>query len=745
MRRLLVILFVLLPFLSSFPQLAFNWKNYTDMKNVRAIFSTPEGVWAASTGGAFYYNYADSSYIAIHKTDGLVGAALTAVTEDNSGNIWFGSATGVINVLNPKSMEIIPIMDISASDKSSKKINELRVVGDTIIVSTDFGVSLINSKTFQFFDTFFKFGSFSSNIKVNSALKENRIFVATESGVAVQKPGSINPSAPESWDVYKTTEGLPSNNVKKLAIFKGEILAATEKGIAKFNGTSWELVMGLFFNNDVSDIFPKGDSLFILTKDNIYVQYGETSKQLINSLIPLINFSYSEKLGILVGSTQGILRLKNEFSPEYFFPNGPAVNQFPSMKVDNKGTLWSASGKDVTGMGFYKFQDGYWHNYNMANTPELPTNFYYSVYTSSDNSVYFGSWGVGFVRIRDRIDQFNTKNTAMRGIDVNPDFLVITDFASDSKNNLWILNWGAVNQNTLSMLTPDSTWHHFSIPAENTYLGQHFSLIIDQYNTKWFSSRDPKRAGLYYFNENNTYTNPGDDISGYLSRNNGLNNNDITALAIDRRGDIWVGTSLGVNVISNTGTILSSSTPQLRISSVFTLRQQTINCIAVDPLNQKWVGTNQGLLLVNSDGTYLIAALDSKNSPLLADEIRSIAIDENIGKIYVGTDAGLTSFETAAIKPQEAFSELFIYPSPFKINNSSGVVTIDGLIRDTEIKILSVNGKLINHFPSPGGRIAYWNGKDLNGQYVSSGIYFIIAFDKDGNSVATGKIAVLRE
>ncbi len=39
----------------------------------------------------------------------------------------------------------------------------------------------------------------------------------------------------------------------------------------------------------------------------------------------------------------------------FIYPNGPAANQFPNMTVDKEDNLWSASGKDVTGVGFYKY------------------------------------------------------------------------------------------------------------------------------------------------------------------------------------------------------------------------------------------------------------------------------------------------------------------------------------------------------------------------------------------------------
>ena len=169
-----------------------------------------------------------------------------------------------------------------------------------------------------------------------------------------------------------------------------------------------------------------------------------------------------------------------------------------------------------------------------------------------------------------------------------------------------------------------------------------------------------------------------------------------------------------------------------------------MNDIAVDPLNQKWVGTNQGLLLVNSDGSRLLAVYDTKNSPLLSDRIISVAVDENAGIVYAGTDNSLTSFETPFIRPKEAFDELFIYPNPYILNDGSNFITIDGLIANSEIKILTISGKLISEFSSPGGRTAHWDGKDDDGNLVSSGVYIVVAFDTEGNNTVTGKVAVLR-
>lgn len=90
----------------------------------------------------------------------------------------------------------------------------------------------------------------------------------------------------------------------------------------------------------------------------------------------------------------------------FIYPNGPAANQFPNMTVDREGNLWSASGKDVTGVGVYKYNRSEWEIYDVQHYPELFTNAYYSIFSSSDNSIYAGSWGQGFSKIIDKIQDF---------------------------------------------------------------------------------------------------------------------------------------------------------------------------------------------------------------------------------------------------------------------------------------------------------------------------------------------------
>ena len=736
MKKITVILLVCLINSLVFPQAIGDWQTYTDMKSVTAIQATADGFWAASSGGAFFYNKDDHSYKTLRKSNGLTGALLNAVTVDKNGNVWFGSQEGIIDIYNPEDNSVQPFLDIYlAKYVDPKKINELTSSGDTIIVSTDYGITLINSGKLITYDTFVRLGSIPSNIRVNSTLKSGKIYAATDYGVAIQNGNS--------WSVYQMADGLPSDKIQKIIKYQGSIIAASDKGLSYFDGNKWNPFLPEFNNTNVEDLLIANDTLFIISNNSVDAYYNGAVSNYFSASDPLTKLSYSNSLGLLTGSSLGVIEGKNINS---FYPNGPAANQFLGIDIDNSGNLWCATGTDVSGIGFYKYDGQVWTNYNKTNTPQIQTNSYFTVKTFG-NEVLFGSWGNGFLSVTDNTYKvFNTTNTDMKGIQTGPSFLVITDFAKDSKGNLWILNYGAADRKILAMLKPsDSTWYYFSIPAfSNQYIQQNLGMVIDQYDTKWFYSKDGNKPGLFYFNENGTYTDPSDDISGYINNSNGLNDNIVNSILVDKRGDIWVGTGLGINIISNNGSVLASK-PALSFESVFNLRQLSINCMAVDPINQKWIGTNQGLLLINSDGTSSPITYDSKNSPLPSDVIRSITVDENNGKIYVATDAAITSFKTPAIKPQDSFTNLFVYPSPFILNGKNDQLTISGLVVDSDIKIVSITGKLITEFSSPGGNIAFWNGKDMNGNYVSSGVYLVIAFDKEGNNTVVGKVAVIKE
>jgi ligand-binding sensor domain-containing protein len=719
------------------------WKIYSDMKDVKKSVSISGKIWAISDGGAFNFKSDENSFLTLTKAEGLNSQVLSALCVDKNNKIWFGSTEGFINIYDPSTGDINRIMDLYNTGKSQRQINELVSLNDTIFAATDFGLSLINPANFSFYDSFMKMGSFPSESKVLSVYKSSLIYVVTEKGIAVQKQGAQNLSVPESWNTY-TFESIPNvNSATKILKFDGEILLATNAGVYRFSNNSW--IPYLLTGEKIIDMYRLNTTAYFLTQNVLFSYSGGTTTTLYENYDFKLNSVYvSNDFKIYISSENGLIELNNGTS-KILYPDGPLANRFNNMAADDNGNIWLATGKDGNGVGVMMFNGSSWNYFNTSTNPELLSNDIYNVSTRG-NDVYLSNWGKGLtVYSNNKFTSYNTSNTDLIGISDNAAFLTISSAQADSKGNVWIANNQTASRKQLSVLTKDNMWYHYSItglmPTDAT--GQ---MAIDQYDTKWFVVTIGS-AGLYYFNEKNTFNNTTDDFQGVINTstsNKVLNSNDISSIVIDKRGQLWIGTSQGINVISDPSRPITTLSNKIARS----VQDQSITCLAVDPLDQKWVGTKKGVFVLPPDGGIgfeNIVHYTSENSPLPNDDIKSIVINPVNGIAYIGTDNGLAALTTSSIKPVESFNELFVYPNPLILDGSNTNVTIDGLIKNTSIKIIDVSGKSIRTFVTPGGRVAFWDGRDDDGNYVPSGIYILVAYDEEANSVTTAKIAVIKK
>lgn len=737
-RKSVLLFFISLPL---FAQKIGIWKNYSDMKTTSAVAITDNGFWAVASGGIFRFSNSDSTYKILNKADGLNSQILTSIAVDGSGKIWVGSQEGYINAYNPLYNSLLRVFEIYNSAKSQKQINQIFIINDTAFVSTDFGISLINTANGSFYDSFLKLGTFPSETKIKYAYKDKLIYAVTELGIAVQKEGQNNLSAPESWDNYYTNSQIGASTVNSVGKFGNKILAATNNGLFELVGNIWNTYSLTGIN--INDFASLGSTLYAVANQKIYSLKNNIATEVYSANnIQIKSIRVKDDGTIYCATSSGILKYKNG-SVSFLFPNGPETNNFASLTVDNDGKLWVGTGSDVYGVGVFEFDGTTWKVYNVNNTDAFLSNAFHNVYAAPDNTKYFCNWGKGVTVFKNGTFQtYSAFNSSLTGIPDDPNFVVIYDVKADSKGNAWMTNLLSVSKTPLSVLTTSGDLINYTFTnlpiTESSLIGK---LAVDQFDTKWFAVTKGT-LGLYYFNENGTLTNLNDDTQGYLTESNGLISNAITALAVDKRGQLWVGTNQGISLITDVSKPGSSITNSVG----FALRNQTISSIAVDPLNQKWVGTNNGVYLLSQDGIQLLEHYTASNSPIANDNIKSLAIDQKNGIVYIGTDFGLSSVTTSSMQPQESFSELFVYPNPVLLQNENTVtITIDGLVKNSQIKIFNMSGKLIADFASPGGRVAFWNGKDLEGRSVPSGIYIITAFDEEANNVATAKLAVIKK
>ena len=85
---------------------------------------------------------------------------------------------------------------------------------------------------------------------------------------------------------------------------------------------------------------------------------------------------------------------------------------------------------------------------------------------------------------------------------------------------------------------------------------------------------------------------------------------------------------------------------------------------------------------------------------------------------------------------------VYAYPNPVE-PNYTGLITIVGLSNNSDVKVISSNGAIIAEGRSNGGTFT-WNGNDINGNRVTSGIYMVVAATSEGEKGTVCKIAIIK-
>ncbi len=294
-------------------------------------------------------------------------------------------------------------------------------------------------------------------------------------------------------------------------------------------------------------------------------------------------------------------------------------------------------------------------------------------------------------------------------------------------------------------MKPDSTWVSY-IASQSTFDKNVFGPAIDGNGTKWFVSDVPgwnnTDVALSYFNEALNVAGSSDGW-GTVTTQDGLTNGTTSCAVVDLDGDVWIGTATGITIISD------PAHPSSRVSRVYVgaVRDEYITSIVVDALNNKWVATHTGVFVLSPDGTSILGqyTVASTGRKLADDDVLSLAYDEKRGVMYFGTDKGLSSLQILTVAPADEFTTLKIAPNPYRLSTAGGTrVMISGLVRDSEVKILTVAGTLVKQLVAEGGGRTTWDGTDDEGRLVASGIYYVVAYADNGNQLATAKLAVLR-
>lgn len=719
------------------------WKTYTSKKEVRDVVVKNGVVWAATSGGMFSFTVTDSSFQEFTTSEGLRTNDLSSITADPMGTVWAGASNGLIHAYNPVSRQWKYVTDIARSAAPQKKINVLVGFGDTLYIGSEIGLHsfLISSDQFGIDAPNFGSGLQISGNVTSITLFGDSIWVGTLNGIAAAPRSHPNLRDPGSWRVWQS--GLPSNTVSSLTVFRGVLYAATDLGLTRYNGSSWTGVPGTNGRSILHTVV-YNDSLYCITSSELFSL--DTAE---NVSPPLALFSSLSSLAvensrIVIGSLNDGIYIKGDTTWQSRVPKGPPTNHFNHVAIDDEGMLWVGTGTNP-GDGFLSFDGKEWIQYSFQQYPILGTNAYYKVNVGKDNVKWVSSFGRGVVLVdaEGTIQKvFNTSNglpyTACSGC--APPFVVVAGVVTDRDGKAWICVRTANGDSTFVVVSQDTIVSYVVGPPPGP-APIFIDPVMDDFGTIWLANwkrTDGNAVGLYFYNDRG-FPGGGNTRWGRVTTDNGLAGNQVYAVAVDHSDQVWVGTDKGVTIIINPYSL------QPPMAQYYPLRDQQINALAVDALNNKWVATNQGIFVLSSDGTSILAEYSVENTEgrLVDNVIQSIAIDGKTGTVYFGSEKGLSTLSTSAVTPARSFDELSIAPNPFYLPSTTMLV-VDGLVKNSSLKILSIDGRLIKDVKTPGGKVGYWDGTDTKGNYVSSGVYIITAYSENGSQVATAKVAVLR-
>lgn len=238
----------------------------------------------------------------------------------------------------------------------------------------------------------------------------------------------------------------------------------------------------------------------------------------------------------------------------------------------------------------------------------------------------------------------------------------------------------------------------------------------------------------------------------------------VKTIAIDRQGQLWLGTDKGIRVVYNTTQFLTN--PEVDNIIVLDngeaselLFQQYVTDIEVDGSNNKWIATlDTGLYYFSSDGQETIFHFTKDNSPLPTNGVLDVALDEVNGVVYIATEKGLLSFKSDASKPKTTLEDAFVFPNPVRPNYdiATNKIKIRDISENVNIKITDIEGNLVAEAQSKtnarfkgynleiDGGTALWNGKNLVGDTVASGVYLVMLNDLDTLETKVLKLMVIR-
>ena len=450
---------------------------------------------------------------------------------------------------------------------------------------------------------------------------------------------------------------------------------------------------------------------------------------------------------------------------ETLSPGGPKYNYFFYMYFLNNRLYTSGGGLTYVNSSLKRpgciqvLENDDWNIYQDDMT--LPNDITYldvmslAVDPTDPDHVYAGNVHCGLLEFENGNFLHNytcTNSPLLSSVEGNYNYVRLDGLIFDSNNTLYMFNEETAYP--FVELTSDGEWNKQSFSSllyNDNGLAFLRNSIIDSRGYIWFVNTNWQKPALFcYQPDYSTLT----EFSTYVNQDGtSLSPTSFSCVVEDGEGNMWVGTDVGLLELTTTQMLDNSLgftqfiVPRDDDSGYgdYLLDGLNITAIAIDGAGRKWIGTNgNGVFLISEDNLTQEEHFLADETPLLSDYIESIAINGTTGEVFFGTLNGLCSYVSDATTPSEEMNKdnVYAYPNPVK-PNYTGLINIVGLSYDADVKIVTVNGTLVAEGRSNGGSFT-WDGCDLDGKKVASGVYFVQTATSTGDKGTVCKVAIIR-
>ena len=682
------------------------WNAYLAYHDITDIEPAGQLIYVLSSNDLFSYNVNDKSVYAYNKTNSISDTEINYIA-------WNPSAKKLIIIYSNYNIDLLDnnfnvenISDYySKAMTDDKTVNNVTINGNNAYISTGFGIIKLNMRDAEISETY----NLGKNV-TDCSVSGNIIFAKTSDGI-YQGNTIHNLVDPNNWTL--TTQSVSFSDAN-------DITVSTASGYTE------------------------------------YIVYDQTNKC----------YWSNQQNGCLQGWTKSDSGERTIIASE-INADGPKYNYFGFMKF-TQGNLYSCGGgwsytNDRYRPGALQQYDGNkWIKYEDDIKTKTESEYIdlmcLDVHPNNANIVYAcGRTGLYEFNDGKFVKYYNKDNSPLFSLLNTNNYLMTFSCIFDRNNNLWCFNSGVNKENEVNAAHKlfNNTWtsyHNDNLTEGNkNTLRNMLNPILDHESNIWFVNNHWGYPALCTFNPTNTESKI---YSSFVNQDGiTISPTSVYCTAEDKNYNIWICTNLGPLYISYTSiknddlTFQQYKVPRNDGTNLadYLLSGIDISCMAVDAANRKWFGTNgNGVYLISADNNTEEQHFLASNSYLLSDNVESIAINEQSGEVFFGTNKGLCSYMSDATITNEEMSKdnVWAYPNPVR-PEYNGLITITGLSYNADVKICTSNGVLVNEGRSTGGSYI-WNGCDKDGKRVASGVYMVQTAKSDGSKGTVCKIAIVR-